>query len=105
MDEVLEDLPATFTCDMNESLSKDITERELSAEVLSMAKGKAPGHDGVPIEFFQKLWPIIGHDFYCMLLKGIEEGALHEGVTRGLLALSPRKEALKILIIGDPSPF
>jgi hypothetical protein len=47
MDEVLEGLPATFACDMNESLSRDITERELSAAFHSMAKGKAPGHDGV----------------------------------------------------------
>ena len=56
MNEILEDLPATFTCDMNEALSRDITERELSTAILSMAKGKAPGHDEVPIEFFQKLW-------------------------------------------------
>lgn len=55
MNEVLEGLPATFTCDMNETLSKDITEKELSAAVLSMAKRKAPGCDGIPIEFFQKL--------------------------------------------------
>ena len=61
MNEVLEGLPATFMYDINQSLSKDITEWELSAAVLSMAKRKALGHDGVPIEFFSETmvnnWP------------------------------------------------
>lgn len=55
MNEILEDLPGTITCDMNEMLSRNIRERELSIAVLSTAKGKAPGHKGVSIEFFQKL--------------------------------------------------
>lgn len=51
--EVLEGLPTTFTGDMNATLSRTITEKELSTAILSMAKGKAPGHDDIPIEFFQ----------------------------------------------------
>lgn len=70
---------------------RDITERELTAAFLSMAKGKAPGHNGFPIEFFQKLWPTVGHNFYRMLLKGIAEGALHEGVTKGIIGLFPKE--------------
>lgn len=97
MNEVLKGLPATFTCDMIESLSKDITERELSAAVLSMAKGKALGHDGDPIEFFQRLWPTVRNDFYRMLLKGFEKRALHEGVTRGLISLIPKERNFKDL--------
>jgi hypothetical protein len=38
---------------MNVLLTKAITEKELLVVVLSMAKGKALGHDGIPIEFFQ----------------------------------------------------
>ena len=67
--EILEGLPRTFTEDMNTSLSKEITEAELSAAVQSMAKGKAPGHDGIPMEFFQKYWSTIGGDFYRMVKK------------------------------------
>lgn len=48
MNEVLEGLPATFTCGMNVTLSKDITERKLSAAILSMAKGKPRGVMGSP---------------------------------------------------------
>lgn len=51
----LEGLPATFTNIMNESLNKEITENELSQAINSMAKGKAPGHNDISVEFFQKI--------------------------------------------------
>ena len=54
LNEVMKRLPATFMNDMNESLAKDITKKELSNAVMSMAKGKAPGHEGIPVELFQK---------------------------------------------------
>lgn len=90
---------------MNVALAKDITQKELSAAVSSMAKGKAPGHDGIPIEFFQKMWMTIGNDFHRMLLKGIEEGTLHEGVTRGLISLISKEGDSKDLKNGDPLFF
>ena len=37
-----------------------------------MAKGKAPGHDGIPIEFFQELWPTLEDDYLQMILQGIQ---------------------------------
>lgn len=51
----LEGLPATFTNAMNESLTKKITEKELSHAVNSLAKSTAPSHDGIPVELFQKM--------------------------------------------------
>lgn len=53
MREVLEDLPSIFTDDMNVPLAKPITNKKLLAATMSMAKEKAPRHDGIPIEFFQ----------------------------------------------------
>lgn len=40
---------------MNETLANDITERELAVAVSSMAKGETLEHDGIPIEFLQKM--------------------------------------------------
>lgn len=85
--EILEDLPNTFTASMNESLSHEITEKELSSAILSMTKGKTHGHNGIPIEFFQYFWPTIGLNFYQILRRGVEDWALHEGVTKGLISL------------------
>ena len=67
---------------MNEALSKEITEEELGRAVTSMAKGKAPGHDGIPVKFLKKMWHSIGKDFHLMILNGIRDGKLHEGVTK-----------------------
>ena len=66
--EVFEGFPVTFTDDMIVSIIKRITEKKLTA----MAKGKAPGHDGIPIEFFQELWPTLEDDYLQMILQGIQ---------------------------------
>ena len=52
---VMEGVLATFTTAMNESLAKEVSEKELRGAVNSMAKGKAPGHDGIPVEFYQNI--------------------------------------------------
>ena len=93
----LEGLPATVTNAMNESISKKITVKELSQVVNSLAKGKAPGHDGIPMEFFQKMWHTIIKDLHLMILKGIEEKQLHENMTKGLICFIPKEGDTKAL--------
>lgn len=102
LNKILEDLPAIFTYDMNGLLSRDVMEKELSSAIISMAEGKAPRHDEIPIKFFKKMWPTIGQDFYRMILKGIEEGSLHEGVTRGPISLIPKERDPKDLNYWRP---
>lgn len=80
-----------FANAMNETLSREINLKELANAVTSMAKGKTLGHDGLPMEFFQRLWHTVGHDFHQMILRGIESGELHEGAIKGLISLIPKK--------------
>ena len=102
LQEVMEGVPATFTPAMNEMLGKEILEQELRGAVNSMAKRKTPGHDGIPVEFYQKMWPTIGKDFHRMILQSINEGKLHEGVTRGLISLIPKEGDAKDLNYWRP---
>lgn len=74
MREVFEGFHATFREEMNSSLTKEILERELGAMVRDMAKGKAPGHDGIPTEFFQRMWATVGQDYHKMIIRGLERG-------------------------------
>ena len=97
MREILEGMPTTFTCDMNTQLSRPLTDKELSGAIMSMAKGKAPSHDGIPIEFFQCYWTTIGSDYIKMVQKSIKEGAFQEGVTKGLISLIPKEGDLRDL--------
>lgn len=53
--EVFIGFPVTFINEMNVSITRAITEEELGAAVRDMTKGKTPGYDGIPVEFFQQL--------------------------------------------------
>ena len=44
-------------------ISNPISEEELYAIVKTMATNKAPGPDGISIEFYQRYWQIIKQDF------------------------------------------
>lgn len=62
-----------------------------------MAKGKTPGYDEIPIEFFQQLWLALDYDCNRMVIRGIEEMAFHEGVIKRLISLIPKEGDLRIL--------
>jgi hypothetical protein len=46
----------------NIKLNEPFSEEEIQATINSMVKNKAPGPDGIPIEFYQACWPIIKND-------------------------------------------
>ena len=80
---MFEGFPATFTDDMNVSITKSITENELGAALAVMAKEKAPDHDGIPMEIFQQLCQTLGDDYLKIILEGIQNKTLHMGVIKG----------------------
>jgi mannosylglycoprotein endo-beta-mannosidase len=43
----------------NMKLNEPFSEEEIQAAVNSMVKNKAPGPDGIPVDFYQACWPII----------------------------------------------
>lgn len=81
---------------------QDNTEHELHSAVKIIAMGKAPGHDGVPIEFFAFLWSIIGKDLYSMILQGIEKDILLEGMSKEIISLIPEEGDSKDLNFWRP---
>lgn len=52
--QVLDCIPSLVTREMNEHLLGCITLDELEATIFQMKKGKFPGLDGSPIDFFQE---------------------------------------------------
>ena len=48
-------------------LMSPITMEELEKSIFQMKKGKAPGPDGFPIEFFQEFWDIIKLDLFTVV--------------------------------------
>jgi hypothetical protein len=43
-------------------LNEPFTEEEVKAAINGMVKNKAPGPDGIPVEFYQSCWSIIKDD-------------------------------------------
>lgn len=86
--EVFEGFPVTFTDAMNVALTQDIMERELASALTAMAKGKAPGHDGIPMEFFKHLWHTIGGDYHQIsMATRVRSSRLREVCDKGVHSL------------------
>ncbi len=49
-----------FINEMNNKLEQPNTKKEFKEVVEEMATWKAPILDGIALEFFMKIWPIIG---------------------------------------------
>ena len=59
----------------NSCLDAPFLEKEVKNAIDLMVKNKAPGPDGIPVEFYQTCWPIIRHDI-MNLFKDWYEGKL-----------------------------
>lgn len=66
----------TLTQAMKNYLNKPMTLIELTNAIEAMAKGKAPGLDGLLTEFYLCLWPCIGPEFLIMVQKSLEKRKL-----------------------------
>jgi hypothetical protein len=67
MELCLEGVPLKVTAAMNESLLKPCTFEEVSEVVGQMADLKAPGPDGLPVEFFHDNWGAIGQELFSIV--------------------------------------
>ena len=63
----LNNLKAGLSDQQKEHLQNDLSEFEIETAISQMAKDKAPGPDGLSIEFYTRCWPIIKNDFVNLL--------------------------------------
>lgn len=52
---------------------------------------KNPGPDGVPVELFQELWPVVGPQLTEILNQGVAQGSFPPDLTKGHIVLLPKK--------------
>ena len=72
----------------------ELTLTECKAAVNGMAKGKTPGLDGLPAEFYQRFWPVLGEDLVDVLNYCYSHGRLSLSQHSGLITLLYKR--------GDP---
>ena len=95
--EILETIPSCITPLMSLALSQPLSKQELQAAACALAKEKAPGADGIAVNFFTSFWQHIGADFHQMVLNSLSSGRFPKGVTKGLITLIPKGGDLKLL--------
>ncbi len=86
----LEDLPQV-SFESNQDLGGVLRLEELEKALQSMQPGKAPGIDGLPVEFFKAFWSVLGEDLLQVLNDSFVKGCLPLSCRRAVLTLLPKK--------------
>ena len=73
------------------SMENPITLEELRLALSAMASGKAPGLDGIPHEFYETFWDIIGPELLEMFHESLQVGELPLSWRRAVVSLLPKK--------------
>ncbi|KAK3541206.1 hypothetical protein QTP86_016202, partial [Hemibagrus guttatus] len=86
----LKDLPKLSEQAARE-LDRELTLAELHKALQGMENGRAPGIDGLPVEFYKAFWAVIGQDVLEVLKDSMNVGQLPLSCRRAVLTLLPKK--------------
>uniref|UniRef100_A0A671TWB6 Reverse transcriptase domain-containing protein n=1 Tax=Sparus aurata TaxID=8175 RepID=A0A671TWB6_SPAAU len=78
-------------------LSADLTLDELRVALMSLDNGKAPGIDGIPVDFYKTFWPVVGEDMLEVFQESFRSGLLPQSCRRAVITLLPKKGDLQDL--------
>ena len=65
----------------------ELTVAECKAALDGMGSGKSPGLDGLPAEFYQRFWPVLGNDLVKVINSCYKSGYLSLSQHSGLITL------------------
>ena len=82
----------TLSSDEKSILSEKITLDELTAALKNMKKGKAPGLDGLTVDFYHELWDEVGLLVFNSLTYSKSVGSMTAEQRRGAVKLIPKKD-------------
>lgn len=85
----LNDLPK-LTEDSAKLLDDPLSLKELYTALMGMENGRAPGIDGLPVEFFKVFWSVLGKDLQQVLNTSVKRGRLPLSCRRAVLTLLPK---------------
>ena len=75
----------------NERLDKLLTLQDLTKALQSMKKGKTPGSNGFPAEFFRLFWPEIGPFLYRAFISSLLKNQKLPSHREGIITLIPKQ--------------
>ena len=89
--EILNVIPPMVSKEQNKMLSSIPKDEEIFKVVCSLGGDKAPGPDGFPMFFFQKLWKIVGKDVCDAVKEFFGAKQMLKEVNSTFLCLIPKK--------------
>ncbi len=82
--------PTRVSIESNQELTKDLTLKEIRDAISAMPKGKVPGCDGIPTEFFQEFVDEISPTLLQAFSAMLRNGETSEMFNKGLITLIPK---------------
>jgi hypothetical protein len=74
------------------SLMEEVSEQELLVVMCSFQKGKSPGPDGWPIEFYLGFFDLLGNDILKVVEESRKNGHIHDPLNATFIALIPKSD-------------
>lgn len=90
IEEALENTDRVVDSSMNEILCAHFTIDDVRKAVFEMHSSKAPGPDGFTALFYQKMWPVIGHEISQAVLSILNSQGDIKGWNSTLITLIPK---------------
>lgn len=83
--------------DTNAVLDAELSLNELNTALVSLANGKAPGVDRLPVKFYKSFWPVVGKDLLEVFSDSFCKGQLPLSCRTAVITLLPKKRDLQDL--------
>ena len=80
-----------LTAHQSSELDRPISKEEIKEAVFQLKKDKTPGLDGIPIDFYQQFWNVLGEKYELVLENIIDQDTLNRSARRGCITLLPKK--------------
>lgn len=84
-------------------LVREVTKEKVYHTILDLPTGKAPGPDGVTVEFYRKFWPLIGHHLYSAIRFFFDNSFIPSSWGKTFVTLIPKIEKPKL--VSDFKPI
>jgi hypothetical protein len=85
-----DNVSARISAKINASLTQSLTLEEVVMAILALPKNKAPGHDRIPIEFFQSYVNEVAPSLLMAYMAMLNSGEASTFINSGLITLIPK---------------
>ena len=88
----------SLSAEASMEINTPITEDELLETIKSSSKNKAPGSDGLPVEFYCTFWDNIKYHMMNYLMESFTNGILPLTCRQGIIRLLPKKDNNRLFL-------